>query len=108
MIRAHAHSDDHRYSLEFDATPWIEEATGAEIRKLAEQGFASDYAADSVAQAVGDWELTHREPCDEPDCDSPLNKMFAYLSLIPNAEERGFECSVNEDDVWAWLKGDDA
>ena len=71
---------------------------------LVQQDCGGDYAPYEVAQVVADWQLNHTELSAGED--TPLNKMFAYLALIPNAEERGFECSVNEDDVWAWLKGD--
>ena len=110
MIRANAHSDDHRYSVEFDATPYFEQASGKEIQKLAACGFRGDYPSDAVAQFIADAELDaqslawqkHKHKIE----DSPLNQMFAYIDLIPAGDDqRGFECSVNEDDVWAWLRG---
>lgn len=87
MIRAEAHSDDHRIEVEFDATLWFEQADIQEILDLAKCEWGGHYAADQVALELADG---HRE----------LTRLFDYLNIVNDV---GFEVHVDEDNARAWL-----
>lgn len=89
MIRAECHSDDRRVEVDFDATPWFEVATGAEIRALAQCGHSADYPADRVAQHMA-------------SVNPAVKRLFDYLDIVGDC---GFECYVNGEDAERWLQG---
>lgn len=92
-ISAACHTDDYRYDIPaFDATPWFIIASDREIRQLIEDGFGGNYTADGIAE-------------DARDYDVQVRAMFAYLENLPDSYElRGFECHVDEEQAFAWLK----
>ncbi len=94
MIRAECHSDDRKFEIDFDATPWFEQATPEQLRALRDCEWGGDYPADEVAQFM---DGRH----------DGINSMFRYIEAS-NAAERscdrvGFECHVNEEDACEWL-----
>src|SRR5262249_43686412 len=49
-VRAWVYRDDHAIECEFDAAPWLEQASIDEIVDLAKCGWGGDNAADTVAE----------------------------------------------------------
>ena len=86
MITVEIHSDDYKYSTDFDATPWAEDASDEAILELVACDYRSDYAADAVAQGV----------------DDPFIKQV--LDYAQMTEDMGYEVSVNEEELLVWLK----
>ena len=85
-VTAEVHSDDHVYERKFVANPWLEQASDSEILDLLECGCRGDYAADEVAQF-----------CDD---QKPVAEVFKYIEA---RKDQGFEVSVNEEELRAWL-----
>lgn len=99
MIKAEAHTDDHVFEVEFDATAFFKAACAESIVDLAKCNWGGDYAADDVAMYCGD-----------PGVDgytSELTKMFQYIELIKDKrskkDECGFECHVDQESAMKWL-----
>ena len=91
MIHAEVHSDDHVFEISFDASPWFENASDAEITALAECGWGGNYPADRVAKEIP----AHDE----------IKAMFDYLYRISGTRRAcGFECHVTANDAEAWIK----
>lgn len=59
MIRASCHTADNRFALEFDATPWFQEADPESILHLVRQGWSSVWVADALESRPG-YEGLHR------------------------------------------------
>ena len=76
---------------EFDATPWFEQASPADIINLAECGWGGDYAADSVAEYMDKM---------IPD----VTDMFTYIRLRQKKSPVGFECHVERESAMQWLE----
>lgn len=94
MIHAECHSDDYVVEVKFDATLWLETASGREIKALRECDWGGDYPADAVAQFMA---------CYDPN----VKRLFDYLGIIAGRKEAaGFECHVDRQDAIAWLLGD--
>lgn len=89
MIRAETHTDDRTFEIDFDATPWFEQATPQEIVDLLNCDWGGGYAADAVAEFFNG---TNQE----------ITNMFHYIYSLKGADV-GFECHVDEDDAVAWL-----
>jgi hypothetical protein len=89
MIRAFCYTDDRRYEVDFDATPWFEQATNLAIVALAAQDFGGDYTADDVAI----W-------------TSQTNEALAELLDYANNPRfsQGFECHVDEALATLWVE----
>jgi len=92
MIQADAHSDDHVVEVQFDATPWFEQASEVQIADLIACGYGGDYPADAVAQYMAD----HHQG---------VKRLFDYLEVI---EHVGFECHVSQGDAEDWYNARDA
>lgn len=91
-VTAKAHSDDHLYSVEFDAAPWFEQARLGQIMELHGIEWKGDYAADAVAEF---FESTN------PD----IAELLEYTRRTQGTSHAcGFECSVDADEAMAWLK----
>lgn len=91
MIRAKTYSDDHAVEVNFDATPWFDQALPQDILDLADCGWGGDYPADHVAEYF------------EADI-SAIEKMFDYVRATQSTRNaQGFECYIDEDDAKAWL-----
>jgi hypothetical protein len=86
-IKAECHSDDHKVEVPFDAIRWAKKASDKEISDLIQCGFRGDYPADEVA-------------IFEADHNEDVAFMFKYIGVVGG----GFECSVDEDDLVAWIK----
>jgi hypothetical protein len=95
MIRAEVHSDDDKVTATFDATPFFEQATLAELLGLADIGWGGNSEADAVALFM------HVK-------DKNVRRVFEYLSFHPSfqysGDRVGFECKVNERDAAAWVR----
>lgn len=95
MIRATAWSDCRGIEVEFDATPWAEQATDQAIIDLIECGFRGDYPADDVVIFMA-------------GVNEQAAKLFRFIELVPfqpfSRDTNGFECEVDEDDLRAWLR----
>lgn len=94
MIKAECHTDDRNIEINFDATPWFEQATEEAILELARCGWRGDYPSDAVAEFM-------------EDRNADVAFMFKYLHTINDDRCKkdlgGFECSVNSADAHAWL-----
>jgi hypothetical protein len=95
IILAEVHSDDHVFEVEFDATPWFEQASNEAIVALADCEWGGDYAADAVADFFS-------------ESNEQISDLFTYLHTIRNLRSHkdmnGFECHVNSEDAYAWLE----
>ncbi len=94
MIKANVHDDDERFSINFDATLWFEDASDGSIKELAKYDWGYDYTADAVAQYM----VIH---------DDQVNNFFDYieaLAVLSGASSAGFECYVNTEDAIVWIK----
>ena len=90
MIRAECHSDDRVVEVEFDATPWFQQASDKSIIELAEIDWGLDYASDDVAEKLA-------------ESNEEIAEMFKYISIVQRTKHMGFECTVNEDDALKWI-----
>lgn len=86
-VPASVNSDDWEYDVEFDALPWLEQATDEAIEKLWECECGGDYPADEVAQFMEDRN----------------SDIAVLLEHCRNNREMGFECHVNKEQLWAWV-----
>jgi len=77
MIKAKAWSDDRNVEVEFDATPYFQQASALEILQLACCGWAGDYPADDVATYVAGG-----EPSTGRGGRPGLRRLFQYLEII--------------------------
>ena len=94
-VRARFWTDDHRFEVDFDATPYFEKSSADTLLSIAEVGFSGDYSTDNVAEYIADHKL-----CEE------LEDGFDYLHALQKASLRdpvGFECRVNSDDFYRWM-----
>ena len=89
MIHAECHSDDGVLAADFDATPFIAQASDKEIANLRDCDWHGDYAADDVAQFMA-------------DLDPNVQRVFDYLDI---RGDMGFECHINGSEAEAWLAG---
>lgn len=87
MIQAEVHSDDHVYGVDFNATPWFDQASDEEIESLLNCDFGGDYPADEVARHF----------------DGQNQEITILLDYCRRKDGIGFECHVDVDDVGKWL-----
>jgi hypothetical protein len=87
-IPAEVYSDDHVLETSFDAAPWFEQASEAEILQLADDGWGSDYSADAIAR----WMTSHNAHVGW------FLSAWMSCSLII-----GFECRVDQAAALKWL-----
>jgi len=87
MIPANVHSDDFVWAVNFDATPWFEQATFKEIIELINCDWAGNYPADAVALFF-------------EDQNQEIQQLMAYCRKSDN----GFEVSVGQEEAEQWLK----
>lgn len=91
MIKSKVRSDDGVVEVEFDATPYFEQATFLNFADLEACNWGGDYAADAVAEF----------------CRKKCKKLFDYLERMnfdPQGDLIGFECYVVRDHAMEWLK----
>lgn len=89
VVPAEVHTDDYQVEVDFNAVPWLNQASEQEIIDLAECGWRGDYPADAVAQHSVKW---------YPQIDD----VFSHKS--GNEDLSGFEVVVDEGLAMAWLK----
>ena len=92
MIKARTYPDDHALEIDFDATPYLQNASIEDLQKLIACGFGGDYPADQVAITLS-------------DTNEQIAAMFTYLEARNKASRKsiGFEVHVDEDQAIAWL-----
>ena len=94
MIRATCHTADEAMQIEFDATPWFEEADPGAILLLAKQGWSTPWVADALERRPGYQELGEL-------------MRYARDRLEPESREDPswptFECRVDSAEAIAWL-----
>ncbi len=90
-VNAEVHTDDQNVKVEFDAAPWFAQASDEDIMALHEIDWGGGEAADNVAEHfIGK--------------HAGIDGLFDYLRAIRNGCAMGFECSVDDDDVFGWLE----
>lgn len=92
MIQGKCRSDDYNVEIEFDATAWFEQASEADIIKLAECQWGGDYPADAVSEFFSDQETS---------------RIFDYVSNHPaklSNNAVGHETYVDSDQAVRWLE----
>jgi len=87
-IKSDIISDDWSWKVTFDATPWFEQASDADILELAKCDFGGDYPADDVARFFED----------------RIPGIAATLEHCRQTEGVGFECHIDADHATEWLK----
>ena len=98
MIRATCHTVDDALTVEFDATPWFEEADPVSIVHIAGQGWSSTWIADGLEKRPG-YERLHElidyatNRLGEESLEDPAWATF----------DDPFECTVNGPEAMAWL-----
>ncbi|RZM99331.1 hypothetical protein CWO91_36070 [Bradyrhizobium genosp. SA-3] len=95
MIHATCHTADNVRCIEFDATPWFNEADAPSIIDLAQRGWASTAIADSLEGRRG-YERLH-------DLVEYAAKRLQSESLEDPTWET-FECVVDGPEAVAWLE----
>lgn len=94
MIRATCHTADEAMQVEFDATPWFEEADPGAILLLAKKGWSAPWVADALERLPG---------------YEKLGELMRYARdrLGPESREDPswpiFECRVDSAEAIAWL-----
>jgi hypothetical protein len=94
VIRATCHTVDDALTVEFDATPWFQEADPASIQHIAGQGWSSAWIADALERRPG-YERLH--------------ELIGYATNRLGQESledptfATFECTVNGPEAMAWL-----
>jgi len=94
MIRAECHTVDDKYVVEFDATPWFEQADAESIVNLARRDWSAPWIADAL-ESRADYAQLHellqyaRERLQRESIEDPT-----WLN---------FECRISDSDALAWL-----
>ncbi|MEP3669936.1 MAG: hypothetical protein ABJN42_24765 [Roseibium sp.] len=94
-ITARAHSDDYLIDTEVDARPYLVKATAEAIEDLMICGWGGDYPADRIYEEALD-----------ARCQQAIS-LGIYLDLRPHGptgDAIGYEVSIKEYEVKAWLK----
>ena len=92
MIKAECHTDDHVFKVEFDALPWLKQASDDQIIELDGCDYAGDSPADNVALFCQDF-------------DPELKNLFAYLEKVNEVRRKccGFEVWVDAEAIRKWV-----
>ncbi len=94
MIRATCHTADDALIVEFDATPWFQEANPASVVHVAGQGRSSPWIANGLEKRPG-YERLHEL------VDYATNRLG--LESLEDPTFASYECSVNGPEATAWL-----
>jgi hypothetical protein len=94
VIRATCHTVDDALTVEFDATPWFQEADPASIVQVARQRWSSPRIADVLEQRPG-YEGLHEL------IDYATNRLG--LESLEDPTFATFECTVNGPEAMVWL-----
>jgi len=95
MIRGTCHTVDDGLTVEFNATPWFEEADPASIMHVAGQEWSSPWIADGLEKRPG-YERLHEL------IDYATNRLG--LESLEDPTFPTYECSANGPEAIAWLK----
>jgi hypothetical protein len=94
MIRAECHTLDDKYVVQFDATPWFEQADAGSIILLAGRQWVAPWIADALER--------------RPEYGQ-LHELLEYarqrlqMESIEDPTWSPFECRVNDRDAVTWL-----
>jgi hypothetical protein len=88
QVSARITSDDGQSSADFDAAPWIDNASDDEIAELESEGWSSSYAADNVAY----------------DLQDKNKDIEAVLDHARTADKRGFEVSIDAEEAARYVE----
>jgi hypothetical protein len=94
MIRAECHTVDDKYVVQFDATPWFEQADAQSIVMLAGRDWSAPWVADAL-ESRADY--------------AQLHELLQYArerlqsESIEDPTWSNFECRVNDSDAVNWL-----
>jgi hypothetical protein len=94
MIRAECHTFDDKYVVQFDATPWFEQADAQSIILLAGRQWTAPWVADALERRPG---------------YDQLHDLLKYARERLQAESiedptwSTFECRVDDRDALSWL-----
>jgi len=94
VIHASCHTADNALSLEFDATPWFEEADADSILHVAKQGWSSAWIAESLEMRPG-YQSLHRL------IDYAAKRL--QKESLEDPAWTTFECIVDGAEAMAWL-----
>jgi hypothetical protein len=91
VIPAECHSDDHAVQVAFDALPWFQSATDAQIEAVARDEWGPESTTDAIALFM------------ESKCER-VRFMFEYVHVRNQIEDIGYGCTVDGEKALAWLK----
>jgi len=94
VIRATCHTVDDALTVDFDATPWFQQADPASIMHVAGQGWSSAWIADGLEKRPG-YERLHEL------IDYATNRLG--LESLEDPTFPTYECTVNGPGAMAWL-----
>lgn len=93
-VRAKFWTDDHVCEAEFDARPFLMQASDDELLAIIEIDYRGDYATDAIAEFMG-------------TLDAGVAEGMAYIGTVQKARlnvDLGFECMiVNPEDFLRWM-----
>lgn len=95
MIRAEVSCDNDDYGpvIEFDATPWFEQASDKDILELRAEAYGCGYASDCIAEYMA-------------DKNEKVGGFFAYLRFRQehgHGSGDGYTVRVGDRDAEAWI-----
>ena len=90
-IDAEVHTDDRAVSHKFNAAPYFADITDKQIMDILRRGYSGCESTDQIA-------------LEYPLPEKGIEEVMHYLNHIRQTLDMGFECSVDEDDVLAWVR----
>jgi hypothetical protein len=94
-VNAEFWTDDRVFEVEFDARPYLQQASDDELAGIIEVGFRGDYETDNIAQYVSTEGLSVE-----------LNEAFDYIGAMQKSKLKdppGFEVAVDVNQYLKWL-----
>lgn len=94
-VKAEFWTDDRVFEVEFDARPYLMQASDTALADIIEAGYRGDYSTDYVAEYVNDNGL-----------NQDLAEAFAYIGAIQKSGRKndiGFEVSVDDQSFLRWM-----
>lgn len=85
--------NNEQMQVDFDATPWFEQASNAQIEALFRIGCAGDVEADQVAMFVADLGM-----------DAELCKLLHECQPQTHRNQLSFDVRINPRDASCWLR----
>ena len=90
-IDAEVHTDDRAVSHKFNAAPYFADIADKQIMDIIKCGYVGNESTDQIA-------------LEYPLPEKGIEEVMHYLNHIRQTSDMGFECSVNENDVLAWVR----